>query len=131
MPFGYVYQCNKCSYEVTVSSGWEYHIDSNGVRKRYGHLDRSDEAKQAGVKGFTAEWYCRKCQKVTEAIIAEFSSSCNGSLDACLTYSHPGVEHKYFLAVCGECGSVLVDNLNGLPCPCGKGKFREYGRFMP
>ena len=131
MPFGFIYQCNKCSYEVTVSSGWEYHIDSNGVRKRYGHLDRSDEAKQAGVKGFTAEWYCRKCQKVTEAIIAEFSSSCNGSLDACLTYSHPGVEHKYFLAVCGECGSVLVDNLNGLPCPCGKGKFREYGRFMP
>ena len=130
MPFGYVYQCNKCSYEVTVSSGWEYHIDSNGVRKRYGHLDRSDEAKQAGVKGFTAEWYCRKCQKVTEAIIAEFSSSCNGSLDACLTYSHPGVEHKYFLAVCGECGSVLVDNLNGLPCPCGKGKFKESGRFM-
>jgi hypothetical protein len=130
MPFGYVYQCNKCSYEVTVSSGWEYHIDSNGVRKRYGHLDRSDEAKQAGVKGFTAEWYCRKCQKVTEAIIAEFSSSCNGSLDACLTYSHPGVEHKYFLAVCGECGSVLVENLNGLPCPCGKGKFKESGRFM-
>ena len=130
MPTGLIYKCNNCHFEVTVSSGWEYYIDSNGNRKRYGHLDRSDEAKQAGVKGFTAEWYCRKCQKVTEAIIAEFSSSCNGSLDACLTYSHPGVEHKYFLAVCGECGSVLVENLNGLPCPCGKGKFKESGRFM-
>jgi hypothetical protein len=130
MPFGFIYQCNKCSYEVTVSSGWEYYIDPNGVRKRYGHLGRSDEAKQAGVKGFTAEWYCRQCQEVREAVVVEYSSPRNGPLDSCLAYSDPNVERKYFLAVCSECNSVLVENLNGLPCPCGKGKFKESGRFM-
>ena len=131
MPFGYVYQCNNCHFEVTVSSGWEYYIDSNGVRKRYGHLGRSDEAKQAGVKGFTTEWYCRKCQKVREAVVAEYSSPRNGPLDSCLAYSDPNVGHKDFLAVCGECNSVLIERLENLPCPkCGIGKFKESGRFM-
>ena len=130
MAFGFIYQCNKCSYELTVSSGWEFYIDQNGTRKRSDHLGRSAEAKQAGVKGFTAEWYCRQCQEVREAVVVEYSSPRNGPLDSCLAYSDPNVERKYFLAVCDKCGSVLVENLNGLPCPCGKGKFKESGRFM-
>jgi Zn finger protein HypA/HybF involved in hydrogenase expression len=130
MPFGFIYQCNKCFYEVTVSSGWEFYIDQNGTRKRSDHLGRSAEAKQAGVKGFTAEWYCRQCQEVREAVVVEYSLPRNGPLDSCLAYSDPNVERKYFLAVCSECNSVLVENLNGLPCPCGKGKFKESGRFM-
>lgn len=131
MPFGYVYHCNKCSHEVTVSSGWEFYIDSNGIRKKYGHLGRSDEAKHAGVKGITAEWYCRKCQKVKEAMVAEFSSPRNGPLDAALAYNDPDVEHKDFLAICDTCGTALVEDMNNLPCPkCGVGKFIESGRFM-
>jgi predicted RNA-binding Zn-ribbon protein involved in translation (DUF1610 family) len=116
---------------VTVSSGWEYYIDSNGIRKKCGHPAMSIEAKKFGVKGFTAEWYCPKCHQLRDAVIAEFSSPRNGSLDACLAYNDPAVEHKYFLAICDACGSVLVENLNGLPCPkCGKGKIKESGRFM-
>ena len=131
MPFGYVYHCNKCSHEVTVSSGWEFYIDPNGICKKCGHPTMSDEAKKYGIKGFMAFWYCRQCQQLRDAVIAEFSSPRNGSLDACLAYSDSDVEHKYFLAVCDACGSVLVENLNGLPCPkCGKGKFKESGRFM-
>jgi hypothetical protein len=130
MPFGFIYQCNKCSYEVTVSSGCEYYIDLNGIRKKCGYPAMSVEAKKYGIEGLLSSWYCRKCQQLREVVIAEFSSPRNGSLDACLAYTDPNVEYKYFLAVCGECGSVLVENLNGLPCPCGKGKFKESGRFM-
>jgi len=131
MPTGVIYKCNNCGEAVTLSGLFEYYIDESGLRKRlYGHLNRSDKAKQTGVMGFSVEWYCRKCQKVREAVVVEYSSPRNGPLDACLAYSDPDVEHKYFLAVCDKCGSVLVENLNGLPCPCGKGKFKESGRFM-
>jgi len=131
MPFGFIYQCNKCSYEVTVSSCWEYYIDSNGIHKKCGHPAMSAEAKKYGVKGFMSFWYCPKCQQLKEAVIAEFSSPRNGSLDACLTYSDPDVEHNDFIAVCDACNSVLIEDLNNLPCPkCGVGKFKESGRFM-
>jgi len=131
MPFGFIYQCNKCSYEVDVSTGWEYFIDSNVTRKLYGHLGRSDESKKFGVKGFLSSWYCPKCQQLREAVIAEFSSPRNGPLDACLSYSNPAVEHKDFRAICDACGSVLVEDMDNLPCPkCGIGKFKESGRFM-
>ena len=130
MPFGFSYQCNKCSYEVTVSSGWEYYIDSNGVRKKCGHPALSDEAKKYGVKGFMAFWYCRQCQQLRDAVIAEYSSPRNGPLDSCLAYSDPNVERKYFLAVCSECNSVLVEDMDNLPCPKCGGKFKDSGRFM-
>ena len=130
MPFGFIYQCNKCSCEVTVSIGWEYYVDANGIRKKCGHPGMSDEAKKYGVKGFLASWYCRKCQQLREAVIAEFSSPRNGSLDACLAYSDPAVEHKDFLPICEVCGSVLIECLENLPCPKCRGKFKESGRFM-
>jgi len=131
MPTGVIYKCNNCGEAVTLSGLFEYYIDESGLRKRYGHLNRSDKAKQTGVMGFSVEWYCRQCQKVREAVVVEFSSPRNGPLDSCLAYSDPAVEHKYFLAVCNKCNSVLVENLNGLPCPkCGIGKFKESGRFM-
>ena len=131
MPFGFIYQCNNCHFEVTVSSGWEYYIDLNGVRKKCGYPAMSDEAKKYGVKGFMVFWYCRQCQQFKESVIAEYTSPSNGPLDSCLAYTDSTVELKYILAVCDKCGSVLVENLNGLPCPkCGIGKFKESGRFM-
>ena len=130
MPTGFIYKCNNCGEAVTLSGLFEYYINENGLRKKYRHLSRSAEAQKAGVMGFSVEWYCCKCQKVREAVVVEYSSPRNGPLDSCLAYSDPNVERKYFLAVCSECNSVLVENLNGLPCPCGKGKFKESGRFM-
>jgi ribosomal protein S27AE len=131
MPFGFIYQCNNCHFEVTVSSGWEYYIDLNGVRKKCGYPAMSDEAKKYGVKGFMVFWYCRQCQQFKESVIAEYTSPSNGPLDSCLAYTDSTVELKYILAVCDKCGSVLVENLNCLPCPkCGIGKFKESGRFM-
>jgi predicted RNA-binding Zn-ribbon protein involved in translation (DUF1610 family) len=131
MPTGFIYKCNNCGEAVTLSGLFEYYIDESGRRKRYGHLNQSDKAKQNGVMGFSVEWYCCKCQKVREVVVVEYSSPRNDPLDSCLAYSDPAVEHKYFLAVCNKCNSVLVENLNGLPCPkCGIGKFKESGRFM-
>ena len=132
MPTGVIYKCNNCGYAVTLSGLFEYYIDESGLRKRYGHLGRSAEAKQTGVMGFSVEWYCCKCQKVREAVVVEYCSPRNGPLDSCLAYTNLNVEHKYFLAVCDKCGSVLVEDMDNLPCPkCKVGKFKESVRFMP
>jgi ribosomal protein S27AE len=62
--------------------------------------------------------------------VLEFDKSKNSPLPALTDhYDKPDVEDVPVL--CDKCGSEMSEDLDGLPCPkCGKGKFKESGRFM-
>ena len=130
MPFGSIWTCNNCHYEVTVSGMWDYYIDENGTRKRCAHLSRSAEAQKSLITGCSVEWYCPTCRSVRDVPVLEFDKSKNSPLPALSDhYDKSGVEDVPVL--CDKCGSEMSEDLDGLPCPkCGKGKFKESGRFM-
>ena len=130
MPFGSIWTCNNCHYEVTVSGMWDYYIDENGTRKRCGHLSRSAEAQKSLITGCSVEWYCPTCRSVRDVPVLEFDKSKNSPLPALTDhYDKPDVEDVPVL--CDTCGSEMSEDLDGLPCPkCGKGKFKEAARWM-
>jgi hypothetical protein len=132
MPFGYDWTCDNCNYTIRTSGLWEFYRDRLGLRHRYGHpTPKSDEAKRAGVKGFTGVLYCTKCRQLREIVVYEFDQPQNGSMGACMSFSNPKIPHKEYKTVCDICGNHLKDRIGNICCPkCGKGKFKESGRFM-
>ena len=131
MPTGFIYKCNNCSYAVTLSGIWEFYIDEFGLRKKYGHLGRSAEAKNAGVKGFSVLWYCLTCRSVRDVSVLEFHKSQNGPVSALMAYYDTETEHEEFEPNCDKCGGNLPDEIEGELCPkCNIGHFEESARFM-
>ena len=132
MPFGYDWTCDNCNYTIRTAGLFEFYRDELGLRHRYGHpFPTTDESKRSSVKGFTAVWYCTKCQQLREVVVVEFVRSQGGSLGACLAYDDPEVERTEFPAVCDVCNAPLKDDIEDEPCSrCGKGKFTEEARFM-
>jgi rubrerythrin len=132
VPFGFIWKCDKCGYSIRTAGLFEFYIDEFGLRQRYGHLSRSAKAKQAGVMGFSVEWYCPTCRSVRDVVVMEFNDSQKGPLPALMAYyDRPETEHEEFEAVCDKCGSKLTDEIESEICPkCNKGRFVEDGRFM-
>jgi hypothetical protein len=133
MPFGYDWKCNHCNYSIRTSALWEFYIDEFGLRQKYGHPGpNSEQAKNAGVMGFSAEWYCPTCRSVRDVVVIEFNDSQKGPLPALMAYyDRPETEHEEFEVICDKCGGVLRDDIEGELCPkCNVGHFVEDGRFM-
>ena len=133
MPTGFIYKCTNCGYAVTLSGIWEFYIDEFGLRQRYGHPGpKSKAAKNAGVRGFSVQWYCSSCRSVRDVAVIEFNKSQNGPLPALMAYyDRPETEHEEFEAVCDKCGGKLTDDIEGELCPrCNVGHFEESARFM-
>lgn len=132
MPFGTVWKCDKCGYQLRTSALWEFYVDEFGLRQKYGHPGpNSEQAKNAGVRGFSVQWYCSRCRSVRDVSVLEFDKAQPGSLGALGTYSFTDKPCQEFEAVCDKCGTKLIDELEGELCPkCGKGKLTEEARFM-
>ena len=132
MPFGTVWKCNNCGYQLRTSALWEFYIDEFGLRQKYGHPGpNSEHAKNAGVMGFTAQWFCPVCRSIRDVVVIEFNRAQPGSLGALGAYSFTNTPRQEFEAVCDKCGTKLIEDLEGELCPkCGKGKFVESARFM-
>ena len=132
MPFGFIFKCDSCLAEIRVSGLWEYYVDKKGFRQRYGHPGpNSNQAKKAGVKGFTFDGYCPTCREVRDAIVIEFVEPQSGSLGACLAFKNSDVQHQEFDAICDKCGTKLIDDLENELCPkCSAGHFIETARYM-
>ena len=133
MPFGTVWKCYNCGYQLRTSALWKFYIDEFGLRQKYGHPGpNSKQAQNACVMGFTAQWFCPVCRSIRDVIVIEFNQSQNGSLGALMAYyDKPDVQHQEFDAVCDKCGTKLIDDLENMPCSkCNAGHFQEEARFM-
>ena len=65
MGAGHEWICNTCGYAIKTSGSWEFYRDSKGQHKPYGHPGAgSEEARNAGIKGFSTEAYCPTCDSV-------------------------------------------------------------------
>ena len=125
MGSGTEWKCNSCGYEVITSGPWEFYRDATGQRKPYGHpVPISDEARQAGMKGFSVKWYCPDCRTVQDVILIE--------------YKEPVAHYEKWKGFgqssesapeCPKCGAELKRMLKGHVCPrCTDGKF-EYSSW--
>jgi hypothetical protein len=114
----YQWKCESCSYMVETNGPHEFYIASHGQRQRYGHpLPRSKEAEEAGVAGLTVVAYCPVCDEAHEVVIEEFDPPRN--FITCWLGAHNLIE-----PTCPECGSTILTELPGLPCPrCPNGVF--------
>jgi len=133
MPVGNIWECDNCRFSICTSGLNFYYVDKLGQRQRYRRYARSKEStNESGINGFTVEWYCSKCRSLRETVVLQFDHPQNGPIAAFMEYwNNLKSEHKDFEIVCGECGSQLFNDLNDLSCPkCGKGKFKESGRFV-
>jgi hypothetical protein len=132
MPFGTVWKCNQCGFVIRTSGLWEYFIDEFGLRQKYGHpLPISKAAINAGVRGFSVQWYCSRCRSVRDISVLEFDKPQPGSLGALGAYSFTDTPLQEFEAVCDKCSEKLIDDLENEVCPrCNAGHFIEESRFM-
>lgn len=105
MGTGYAYLCNGCGYSVSTSGPWEFYRDSQGNRKPYGHpVPTSQEARERGICGFSADMYCPKCDKIFDIILSEFKGPPNDYFSAWAAWREPGGELKDAGRVkCPEC----------------------------
>lgn len=129
MGAGYIHACDKCGYEVSTSGPWEFYRDSKGKRKDYGHpVPFSDEAKEAGIYGLSAQLYCKQCDAVHDLIVVEYKHAGKDTLGLWSGQWEPKGEYlEPDAAKCPKCGSA--DLLLGpqeqtiTPCPkCGDGR---------
>lgn len=115
MPFGSIWTCDQCGYSVRTAAYFKFYIDKDGNRKRCSHPIPSKADKKA--TGYSKEGFCPHCKEIKDVIAA--------------TFSPQNPEAKEVPAICDQCKTPLKDDLENLPCPkCGKGKFKESGRFM-
>ena len=136
---GTEYKCNVCGYIVGTSEGWAFYRNSKGRIKTYSQpLCMSQEAAEAGVKGFYQGAYCPSCDRLRKVITEEYETPrfesdkhkwfdefvalikklCNGEP------SEPSVERS-FEHTCPACGGKLYEHLDKLSCPrCKKGLFK-------
>jgi Zn finger protein HypA/HybF involved in hydrogenase expression len=132
MPFGTVWKCNHCNNSLRTSGLWEFYIDEFGLRQKYGHpFPTSRAAKNAGVQGFSVQWYCSRCRSVRDVSVLEFDKAQPGSLGALGAYMFTNLPYEEFEAICDKCGAKLKDDIEGELCPkCNAGHFQEQARFM-
>ena len=75
----------------------------------------SKEATENGVKGFSLQGYCTKCDAVKVAITAEFDNPVYE-----VWWHIPVNEGKCFKPIGSECGIELILDFFEKPCPkCG------------
>jgi hypothetical protein len=130
MGFGYTWKCKTCGNEITLSGPWEFYRDNEGKRKPYGHpTPNTEEARKAGVKGFSEALYCSKCREVRDAITQEFRKPVINDNHWIRSYDDDciRVEPK-----CDKCGMGLKGNLEEKDiCPkCNKGTFEVSDRWI-
>lgn len=69
----YSHKCNKCGYSIITSGPWEFYRDNKGKRKYYGHpIPASEEAREAGIYGYSANVYCPNCDQTFDIILEEY-----------------------------------------------------------
>jgi hypothetical protein len=51
MPVGNIWECDNCKFSICTSGLYFYYFNKSGLRRRYGHLGRSEEAKESGISG--------------------------------------------------------------------------------
>lgn len=121
------WKCNSCGYEIELSGSHEFYRDSKGNRKPYGHpVANSEEAKKAGVKGFSSNSYCSKCRIVRDAIIKEFENPVIDKTHWSRSFKGEG---KIIIPICDKCGTEFKDKLDKTDiCPrCNIGIFEQSG----
>lgn len=124
MGAGYEYICDTCGYKVETSGPWEFYRDTEGQRKPYGHpVPMSQEAEEAGIKGFSINAYCPQCDRVRDVILVEFETP----RDYHAAWAGCGRLPDDHQLTCGICGGRLCEYLPGkLSCPrCQKGTFKH------
>ena len=113
MPFGNIWSCDKCSNSVITAGLFTFRIDKNGNRQRCGHPVYSKADRKAVKVGAIKDAYCPHCKEIKDVVVYIFANP-----------------KKKFPFVCDICGEKLLDNLENELCKCGKGHFRETGRWM-
>jgi len=117
------WKCNNCDYEICTSGNHEFYRDKNGHRKPYGHpVPASAEAKEAGVKGFTVDWYCPECRQIKDVIVREFYEARKHNYWG--APKDASVQHE---PLCPKCSTELQQDL-GLDTVCPK---CNEGIFLP
>jgi DNA-directed RNA polymerase subunit M/transcription elongation factor TFIIS len=129
MGAGFRYKCDRCGYSISTSGPWEFYRDVKGNRKPYGHpVPTSEEAKERGIYGLSAELYCPKCAKTFDLILVEFTRPSRDSLSVWAGGCEPRDEFKRKDTVkCPECGgtNMILAPTEGedVVCPsCKEGK---------
>lgn len=137
MGTGRTYRCNNCNHSASTYGLSEFYRNSEGIRKPYGHPGPcSEEARNRGIYGFSAEVYCYSCDEIFDLPIVEFKEPTQKYLSAWGGNWEPKEEPSELENGCPRCGGdtmILAPPKDGkkILCPrCKKGEMKVERTWM-
>lgn len=132
MPYVYVYQCNQCPYDAEVRLSEEFCRAADGTRQTYLYPDPDlYEWPPRRVAGLWSHLWCPACRAVRPYVLVELDLPAEHPVQAFLAAEARGLTGGE-TGPCPECGTHLLLELDGVPCPaCKPGVLRLIGEYEP
>jgi len=122
MKRGIEWKCTVCGHTFRTCGTQPFYRNEKNERKPHGYPEPlSEEAANAGIKGFWVEWYCPECKCAQDAVLIEYEAHRKDRT----AWSGIRDKHTRQQPVCPKCGTNLKVFLDEEDiCPkCDKGTF--------
>jgi hypothetical protein len=131
MPYVYVYECDRCGFDLEIAVCREFRRDPDGTRADYVYPDPDlYEWPPRKVAGLWSHLWCPSC-RVRPSIVVEMSEPAEHPVQAFLLAEAKGYTGME-TGPCPECGTTMMLELDESPCPgCEGGLLTCIGEYEP
>ena len=132
MPYVYLYQCNRCPFDVEIILSREFRLERDGERVDYEYPNPDlYEWPPKKVSGLWSELWCPACRTGRKFVVVELPEPAEHPVQAFLAAEAKGYTGAE-TGPCPECGETLLFEIEDEPCPqCPEGKLRSIGEYEP
>lgn len=132
MPYVYVYQCDRCPFDLEISLSREFEKTQAGERRDYEYPNPDlVEWPPRRVSGLWSRLWCPRCRESRMHVLVELDEPAEHPVQAFLAAEARGLTGAES-GPCPECGEMLLVELEAEPCPaCGEGTLTCIGEYEP
>ena len=132
MPYVYLYQCNRCEYDLEITLSREFRREPDGTRRDYEYPNPDlYEWPPKRVSGIWSYLWCPGCKALRTHVLVELDEPAEHPVQAFLAAEARGLTGAES-GPCSECGTPLLIEVEDEPCPrCSDGRLQLIGEYEP
>jgi hypothetical protein len=132
MPYAYVFQCDRCAYDVEISICREFRREADGrpVNYEYPQPDLYEWPVKR-ISGLWSTLWCPACRAVRPRVVVELEEPAEHPVQAFLAAEGRGYTGME-TGPCPVCSGPLELEAEAALCPgCGEGRLQLIGEYEP
>lgn len=132
MPYVYLYQCDRCQFDVEITLSREFRREADGTATDFSYPDPElYEWPPRRVAGLRSRLWCPACRALKPYVLVELAEPAEHPVQAFLAAEArklTGAES----GPCPDCGQMLQIEIEDAPCPrCDGGALLCIGEYEP